>query len=69
MFDAIARAARSGANKEKEKGKAREGRGMTGLITKMEGVADSWVGGMMDDASGAPWTEGRVSHIVTCEYT
>ena len=34
---------------------------MTGLVTKMEGVAESWVGGMMDDASGAPWAEGRVS--------
>lgn len=64
VFDAIARAARAGANKEKERGKAREGRGMTGLVTKMEGVAESWVGGMMLDAQGQPWVEGKVSSSV-----
>jgi protein NRD1 len=64
VFDAIARAARKDADREKEKGKAREGRGMTGLISKMEGVADAWVGGMVDDGKGGVWAEGKVSFWV-----
>lgn len=68
VFDAIARAARKDADREKEKGKAREGRGMTGLISKMEGVVDAWVGGMVDDGKGGVWVEGKVSwHSLDCE--
>lgn len=61
VFDGIARAARKDADKEREKGKAREGKGMTGLIVKMEGVVDAWVGGMVDDGKGGVWVEGKVS--------
>lgn len=34
---------------------------MTGLISKMEGVVDAWVGGMVDDGKGGMWTEGKVN--------
>jgi hypothetical protein len=34
---------------------------MTGLISKMEGVVDAWVGGMVDDGKGGVWAEGKVS--------
>lgn len=32
-----------------------------GLLMKMEGVVESWVGGMVDDGKGGVWAEGRVS--------
>ena len=30
-------------------------------MSKMEGVVESWVGGMVDNGKGGVWTEGRVS--------
>jgi protein NRD1 len=59
VFDAIARGARGAATKGK--GKAGAAGGAGGLVNKMEGVVDSWVKGMMDDAKGDAWAEGRVS--------
>lgn len=48
VFDAIARENKKVAGKE-------------GFMSKMEGVVESWVRGMVDNGKGGVWTEGRVS--------
>lgn len=63
VFDAIARAAKSDIQKgigrtvSNERGKGTQ----AGLLSKMEGVVDSIVEGMVDDGKGGVWSEGRVS--------
>lgn len=63
VFDAIARAAKSHADRASSNGRGGGG-GQQGtyasLLAKMEGVVDSWVAGMVDDGKGGVWAEGRV---------
>lgn len=65
VFDAIARGARTaatGRGGKEGKGKGKESAGALGLVTKLEGVVESWVTGMLDDGKGGLWTEGKVSY-------
>ncbi|KAK4684594.1 hypothetical protein P7C73_g5584, partial [Tremellales sp. Uapishka_1] len=61
VFDAISRAARSAVHKgvgkevRHERGKGSQ----AGLLLKMEGVVESWIGGLVDDGKGGLWVEGR----------
>jgi protein NRD1 len=60
VFDAIARAAKSaskGTHVSTERGRGTP----AGLLAKMEGVADEWIQGMVDDGKGGVWSDGRVS--------
>lgn len=64
VFDAIARGARTaatGGGGKEGKGKGKESAGALGLVTKLEGVVESWVTGMLDDGKGGLWAEGKVS--------
>ncbi|ORY30535.1 hypothetical protein BCR39DRAFT_528594 [Naematelia encephala] len=56
VFDALARGC-----KGQPKG--------SGMLGKMEGVVESFVGGMLDDGKGGVWTEGKVSDELTYPST